>query len=274
MTVGIYMIRNKINDKIYIGQSNAIEQRLKSHQYSLNQNKHHNKHLNYAWNKYGKDNFEFTIIEECDIDELDDKEKYYIKKFNSFEQGYNQTIGGKDLQGEQHPSHHKTNCTQYLEIRKYQDLDSATKCRYKYLKDGVYSHGCLRSSQHIENIIIWAKENNYPLTVRKNPSQYSNFYDEDEITRNYSLNTETKEKISQQNKGDKHPNYKQENKTKYYEIRRVVDSRLKQGYSYTYIEILKKGTNKYLKRNTNFDKLVQWAISHNMPLTLREDTYG
>lgn len=291
MTVGIYMIRNKINGKIYIGQSNSIEQRLKSHQYELNKNKHANKHLNRAWNKYGENNFEFKIIEECDVNILDDKERYYIKKFDAFNNGYNQTVGGRALRGKDHPFYNgkhseelkqqmrlhreqDKNCTQYVEIRKYQDLDSATKCRYKYLKDGVYGNGCLRSSQHIENIIAWAKQNNYPLTVRENPSQYNNFYEENEIQRNYSLTEETKHKISKQNKGKKHPNYKQDHKTKYYEIRKIADNRIQQGFSYVYLKILKHGQDKRLKRNTNFDKLVQWAISNNMPLTLREDIYG
>lgn len=94
--IGIYKIQNNVNGKIYIGQSVNIEKRWKEHIYELNANKHINKHLQSAWNKYGKNNFDFTIVCLCDISELDDKEMYYISKYSSFneEYGYNLNIGG------------------------------------------------------------------------------------------------------------------------------------------------------------------------------------
>jgi group I intron endonuclease len=44
--------------------------------------------------KYGLDNFDFEILEECLISQLDEKEKFYIKEYNSFFEGYNLTLGG------------------------------------------------------------------------------------------------------------------------------------------------------------------------------------
>ena len=67
MTCGIYMIQNKVNGKIYIGQSVNIEDRWGEHKYELNKGYHHNKHLQRSWNKDGQENFEFTIICECEI---------------------------------------------------------------------------------------------------------------------------------------------------------------------------------------------------------------
>ena len=93
--VGIYKINNKINNKIYIGQTVNIEKRWYKHKWDLNNNKHTNKHLQRAWNKYGEDNFHFSIIEECDTEELDIKEKDYIQLFDSFKNGYNRTLGGE-----------------------------------------------------------------------------------------------------------------------------------------------------------------------------------
>ena len=56
MVVGIYCIRNKINNKYYIGQSIDIKNRWKEHKYNLRHNKHVNNKLQNAWNKYGEKN--------------------------------------------------------------------------------------------------------------------------------------------------------------------------------------------------------------------------
>jgi len=88
---GIYKILNKINSKVYIGSATNIKKRWRDHRWYLNHNKHHNSHLQSSWNKYGINTFEFSILLECSIDELLDKEKEYIEKFNSFNNnfGYN-----------------------------------------------------------------------------------------------------------------------------------------------------------------------------------------
>lgn len=63
--IGIYKIENTINKKVYIGQSNNILIRFSNHKYELNSNKHSNSHLQRAWNKYGRENFIFDILCEC-----------------------------------------------------------------------------------------------------------------------------------------------------------------------------------------------------------------
>ena len=96
MTCGIYMIQNKVNGKIYIGQSVNIEKRWKNHKSELRGNHHYNEHLQHAWNKYGEDNFEFTVICECDENQLNAREEYYIFELMSYDRrvGYNRTYGG------------------------------------------------------------------------------------------------------------------------------------------------------------------------------------
>lgn len=96
------MIKCLANDKMYIGQSTDIEKRWYEHKKRLNRNNHINNNLQNDWNIYGEDNFKFEIIIECTIDELDELEISYIKKYNTYENGYNYTIGGKGSYGYKH----------------------------------------------------------------------------------------------------------------------------------------------------------------------------
>lgn len=94
--VGIYKITNSVNNKIYIGQSVNIERRFAQHRYDAKHEDRQNGKLLYKdIKKYGIDKFQFEIIEECSKDELNKREKHYIKVYNSnAPNGYNKTIGG------------------------------------------------------------------------------------------------------------------------------------------------------------------------------------
>jgi len=83
MNCGIYKIENVKNNKIYIGSSVNLKNREYKHFWMLDKNIHNNDYLQHSYNKYGKDNFSFSILENCLINELIDKENYYIKKYNS-----------------------------------------------------------------------------------------------------------------------------------------------------------------------------------------------
>ena len=107
MVVGIYKITNKVNGKCYIGQSQDIATRFREHRYLLRQNKYSNKKIQNAWNKYGEENFTFEIIEECMLDELDEKEMKYIKEYDSHYNGYNNTDGGGGIRGWKHSEEFK-----------------------------------------------------------------------------------------------------------------------------------------------------------------------
>ena len=96
---GIYKITNLINNKVYIGKTNNSDRRWKDHQrLAFTENhKEYNKILYQAMRKYGVDNF---TIEQIDLayskDELNNKEIYWIEKYQSYKSsnGYNRTRGG------------------------------------------------------------------------------------------------------------------------------------------------------------------------------------
>lgn len=94
--VGIYSITNIVNGKKYVGQSVDVKSRIRNHRWALNNNCHQNDHLQKSFNKYGKDCFVFDIICECQEDQLDELERFYIDLYNCIDSnfGYNSETGG------------------------------------------------------------------------------------------------------------------------------------------------------------------------------------
>lgn len=97
--IGIYKVTNVLNNKVYIGQSQNISQRwIKHHNSPFNPNSgQYNTPFYRAIRQYGIDNFRFEVIEQCSIDDLNDREKYWIKYYqsNKNDKGYNLTDGGQ-----------------------------------------------------------------------------------------------------------------------------------------------------------------------------------
>lgn len=109
MSCGIYKITNLINNKVYIGCSVNIEHRWIAHKSEslLEYNSAYNYSIHKAFRKYGIDNFKFEIIEFLDEKNLFEREKYWIKEYNSFNEGYNETEGGNSgpkMIGEENPT--------------------------------------------------------------------------------------------------------------------------------------------------------------------------
>ena len=93
----IYKITNTINGKVYIGQTKqTIEQRFIQHKSHARTGQSHHK-LARALRKYGDENFTIELVEICDYEILDKRERYWIKFFNSIENGYNILLGGQDI---------------------------------------------------------------------------------------------------------------------------------------------------------------------------------
>lgn len=86
----IYKITNKVNGKSYIGQTRyTLEFRWRQHLHKKDNTYFHN-----AIRKYGSDNFQLEVLEECPYSSLNEREIFYIAKYNTLKDGYNLTLGG------------------------------------------------------------------------------------------------------------------------------------------------------------------------------------
>jgi group I intron endonuclease len=89
---GIYKITCTANDKIYIGSSAHMRQRWNEHRSYLQRGKHHNRHLQFAWNKYGESAFVFGVLElVMFVEYLHEREQYWLDHFRAYDRrcGFN-----------------------------------------------------------------------------------------------------------------------------------------------------------------------------------------
>ena len=95
MTGIIYIITNDINDKVYIGQTiQTLKQRWQQHCRKPSSKQESNMLIKRAILKYGRKHFFIREVEKCNIEDLDTREIYYIKLYDSVNTGYNMTKGG------------------------------------------------------------------------------------------------------------------------------------------------------------------------------------
>jgi len=104
---GIYCISNIKTGKRYIGYGTNLKIRWNGHKRQLRKNIHNNPYLQSSYNKWGKENFEFSIIQEINesTETLRLMEIYWIVYFNSYYKdgcGYNMTYGGEGTYGYKH----------------------------------------------------------------------------------------------------------------------------------------------------------------------------
>lgn len=126
---GIYCIINIKNSKKYIGSSKNIRQRLWSHRAELRHGKHENPYLQASWNKYGEDNFDFYILENCQEQLLLQREQWYI---NTIKPEYNINLDT------QRPPCDKSSRQKQSNTRKRLYAEGKLKPSFKHLITYVY----------------------------------------------------------------------------------------------------------------------------------------
>lgn len=85
----VYIITNDVNDKVYIGQTtNTLKERFNQHYNSPES------HVGVAMHEIGKEHFSISVLDDTanNLDELLEKERYYIQKYNAIDNGYNSTL--------------------------------------------------------------------------------------------------------------------------------------------------------------------------------------
>ena len=93
----IYKITNTINGKSYIGQTiQNVKERFYQHCATKCSKAVSNMAIHRAIKKYGKSNFTVEVIEEIDSANLNDRERYWIRYYDSYNNGYSSTEGGQD----------------------------------------------------------------------------------------------------------------------------------------------------------------------------------
>ena len=141
----IYIIKNTINNKVYIGKTNKhITKRFKEHIRDSRKLTLQHRPLYNAMRKYGPDNFYIELLEETQNTAI--REQFWIEKFNSFYYGYNATKGGDG--------------TEYVDrelvIQEYQKYQTITKVS----QETGYDIETIRNILNNAGIeIFWNKEN-------------------------------------------------------------------------------------------------------------------
>jgi group I intron endonuclease len=143
---GIYKILNKVNNKFYIGSATNLATRRNGHLCLLRQNKHFNKHLQNSYNKYGKDNFIFSVLLIVDKEMLISYEQLLV---DNLKPQYNKSIIcvntslGRKLSDETKAKISKSKTGKKINYNPYTHLNRnlTPEVRKKWSKPGE-SHNC------------------------------------------------------------------------------------------------------------------------------------
>jgi len=192
----IYSITNTINDKKYIGKTTQPNPytRWKQH-LQLARNKNtlsennsvHSMPICRAISKYGEDNFKFRVLEECTDDNVNEREEFYIRKYNTAEgNGYNCTYGGEGIKKPKkywsnHPYSKAVSCYT-LEGEWVRDYETAGIAAADVLKRNPTKseRGCIKSC--IKGITFqalgyrWAYKGEQPKCIEKRVNRRGKIY--------------------------------------------------------------------------------------------------
>ena len=167
----IYKSTNKITGKIYIGQTtHTLDKRIKGH---IKESKiESNRPFMLSINKYGEDNFTFETIDSANnLDELNDKEVYWINFYNSVSpNGYNVTGGGQGKKMKTTKELSRIISEGLKNSEKWQETKNNEEYKIKMEKSFIgWFKGKKFSQEHKEK--IWEKNKERILEFNKNTSK-------------------------------------------------------------------------------------------------------
>lgn len=195
----IYKATNKINGKSYIGQTVREFRSRKLEHINKATKKISNFYFHNAIRKYGADDFKWSILCYCNnMKELNDKEVYYISKYNTFEAGYNMNMGGKGNSGWEVPkeirskiSISKTGYKMLPRSKEWCNNISKAKMGGKLSKETIKKRTATRLKNNYVGENNW-KSKKYVVITPKNISfvvdglrNFCNIYEEDNL--NYKV---------------------------------------------------------------------------------------
>jgi group I intron endonuclease len=179
----IYLIMNHITGKVYVGQTRyTLQHRFRQHIESAGKD---NSVLHKSIKKHGAENFTIELLEEVEHDKLNDREEYWIAKYNSvIPNGYNMTEGGGGVSGYRHSAITKKRLSIVSAKYMHEMSESERKARGEKIRQ--YFRGRPKSDEHRKHLSI-SRTGKY--TGRDNP-----FYGREHTEA-------TKRKIGDKNRG-------------------------------------------------------------------------
>ncbi len=170
--IGIYKLTNKINGKIYIGQSDNIERRWQQERndaYNENKTSKYSLPISIDIRLFGWDNFNKEVVEECSKEQLNEREAFWIKYYNCLKpNGYNSALIG----------HQITERTTDILFEYHQEIKNLIRNTNKSLRDIAITYSVsLSTIEDINQGRSWVDENlSYPLRVGNRRGRVAQLY--------------------------------------------------------------------------------------------------
>lgn len=182
----IYKIENQINHKVYIGQTiKSLNKRFNQHKNNYTKPYFSQIHLYRAFKKYGIENFSFEKIERVNDENLDEREKYWIAYYNSYENGYNSTLGGRDI--ELYKWDYEQIKKLYDEYRSARKVAKIIGCDHSTIDNIINKMNWPRysvSSQRLHRIVLKKEDTEY---IFSSLEEAANWLIESKITKSTSV---------------------------------------------------------------------------------------
>jgi group I intron endonuclease len=179
---GIYVILNTRNNKVYIGQAVDFRTRWFTHQSALIHNRHKNRHLQAAWNKYGAKAFKFQRLEYCLAEQLDEREQHYLDVYMVKGICYNLA---KDVQASMRGKHHSAETRRKIS-EAGKNVSAETRHKRSVAKRNISDDGRRRMSEPNKGKQVSAETRQKMSEAHKGKKHSKSHVLNEEVRRNMS----------------------------------------------------------------------------------------